>query len=236
MKRRTSFFLSLAAIGGGILLSSAPAASAASLPAPELVVVASGSPPFAFVLAAVTTPAKVQTPALPRYRVVSGDSLWSIGVRYHRSWPALASYNRILNPDLIYVDQVLTIPPATYVGTVPLPAPAPSYTPPTHTTTYTAPTRQYAPVRSQPVVGSGGGAYTGVWACIAQHESGGQVNINTGNGYYGGLQFTEGTWLANGGTGNPANASAAEQQRVANNVVANSGGSYGAWPNTSRMC
>jgi len=75
-----------------------------------------------------------------------------------------------------------------------------------------------------------------VWACIAQHESGGNVHISTGNGYYGGLQFTEGTWLANGGSGNPANASAAEQQRVAENVVANSGGSYGAWPNTSRMC
>jgi hypothetical protein len=84
--------------------------------------------------------------------------------------------------------------------------------------------------------GSGSGGFTGVWACIAQHESGGNAATNTGNGYYGGLQFTLGTWQANGGSGNPANASAAEQQRVANNVVAASGGSYGAWPNTSRMC
>lgn len=37
------------------------------------------------------------------------------------------------------------------------------------------------------------------WTAIAQCESGGNWHINTGNGYYGGLQFTESTWLAEGG-------------------------------------
>ena len=203
---------------------------------------ASGSPPKVLVSA-------VAAPTLQTYRVVSGDTLWSIGVRYlgsESAWSKLAAFNHIPNPNLIYVGQVVTMPPAGYTGYVP--APAPSYTPPVRH--YSAPTRTYTPPAPQPVVthhsyssarssysgGSGGGAFTGIWACIAHYESGGNPSINTGNGYYGGLQFTLGTWAANGGSGNPANASAAEQQRVAENVVRASGGSYGAWPNTSRMC
>jgi nucleoid-associated protein YgaU len=66
------------------------------------------------------------------------------------------------------------------------------------------------------------------WDAIAQCESGGNWSINTGNGYYGGLQFSLSTWRANGGSGNPADASRAEQIRVANNVLASQG--IGAWP------
>ena len=66
------------------------------------------------------------------------------------------------------------------------------------------------------------------WDKLAQCESGGNWSINTGNGYYGGLQFTQSTWEANGGTGNPANASREEQIRVAENVLATQG--PGAWP------
>ncbi|MBF6327063.1 transglycosylase family protein [Nocardia transvalensis] len=66
------------------------------------------------------------------------------------------------------------------------------------------------------------------WDGVAQCESGGNWHINTGNGYYGGLQFTQSTWAANGGSGNPANASKEEQIRVAENVLATQG--VGAWP------
>jgi LysM repeat protein len=66
------------------------------------------------------------------------------------------------------------------------------------------------------------------WDAIAQCESGGNWSINTGNGYYGGLQFSMSTWRANGGSGNPANASREEQIRVANNVLKTQG--IGAWP------
>lgn len=66
------------------------------------------------------------------------------------------------------------------------------------------------------------------WDAIAQCESGGNWSINTGNGYYGGLQFSLSTWKANGGSGNPANASREEQIRVANNVLGSQG--IGAWP------
>ncbi|MGO3845855.1 transglycosylase family protein [Agrococcus casei] len=69
------------------------------------------------------------------------------------------------------------------------------------------------------------------WDALAECESGGDWSINTGNGYYGGLQFSLPTWEANGGTGNPADASRAEQIRVAENVLATQG--WGAWPSCS---
>lgn len=66
-------------------------------------------------------------------------------------------------------------------------------------------------------------AYSVNWDAIAQCESGGNWSINTGNGYYGGLQFTAGTWRANGGSGSAANASREEQIRVAENVLRSQG-------------
>lgn len=66
------------------------------------------------------------------------------------------------------------------------------------------------------------------WDAVAACESGGNWSINTGNGYYGGLQFTMGTWQSNGGSGSPHNASREEQIRVAENVLQSQG--IGAWP------
>ncbi|WP_197381616.1 transglycosylase family protein [Mycolicibacterium mengxianglii] len=66
------------------------------------------------------------------------------------------------------------------------------------------------------------------WDAIAQCESGGNWAVNTGNGHYGGLQFKPATWQANGGVGNPAQASREEQIRVAENVLASQG--IKAWP------
>ena len=66
------------------------------------------------------------------------------------------------------------------------------------------------------------------WDALAECESGGNWSINTGNGYYGGLQFTLETWAANGGTGNPADASREQQIAIAENVLATQG--WGAWP------
>lgn len=66
------------------------------------------------------------------------------------------------------------------------------------------------------------------WDAIAQCESGGNWSTNTGNGHYGGLQFKPATWASNGGVGNPATASRAEQVRVAENVLRTQG--IKAWP------
>jgi hypothetical protein len=70
---------------------------------------------------------------------------------------------------------------------------------------------------------------TGVWDAIAACESGGNWAADTGNGYYGGLQFNLGTWHAYGGPGRPDQQSRATQISVAERVRAASGG-YGAWP------
>ncbi|WP_447643509.1 transglycosylase family protein [Nocardioides zeae] len=67
------------------------------------------------------------------------------------------------------------------------------------------------------------------WDRLAQCESGGNWAINTGNGYYGGLQFNLQTWRAYGGTGYPHQNSRAEQIRIATKLRDARGG-YGAWP------
>jgi resuscitation-promoting factor RpfB len=69
----------------------------------------------------------------------------------------------------------------------------------------------------------------GVWDQLAECESGGNWSINTGNGYYGGLQFSLGTWQAYGGSGYPHENSKAEQIRIATKVRDARGG-YGDWP------
>lgn len=83
---------------------------------------------------------------------------------------------------------------------------------------------------------AGSGLFTGTaaaapsvnWDAIAQCESGGNWAINTGNGYYGGLQFKLSTWRSNGGVGNPANATREQQIAVAERVLVSQG--IGAWP------
>ena len=66
------------------------------------------------------------------------------------------------------------------------------------------------------------------WDAIAACESSGNWATNTGNGFYGGLQFTMSTWRAFGGSGMPQNAPRSEQIRVAENVLRGQG--IGAWP------
>lgn len=92
------------------------------------------------------------------------------------------------------------------IGTKPVPAPTPP---------------------ASPAVAPSGGS--GAWDRLAQCESGGNWSINTGNGYYGGLQFNLGTWRSNGGTGRPDQASKAEQIRIATKLRDRAGG-YSPWP------
>lgn len=70
------------------------------------------------------------------------------------------------------------------------------------------------------------------WDSIASCESGGNWSINTGNGYLGGLQWNLATYHANGGVGNPANASREQQIAVAEHIIATQGVVRGLqnWP------
>jgi LysM repeat protein len=73
------------------------------------------------------------------------------------------------------------------------------------------------------------------WDALAQCESGGRWNINTGNGYYGGVQFSASTWRAFGGTQYAPRADLASREQqiaIAERVLAGQG--PGAWPACSR--
>ena len=100
-----------------------------------------------------------------------------------------------------------------HVGTKPKPEPKPE------------PVPQPAAAPAAPSYSSGGSAWDRIAAC----ESGGNWAANTGNGYYGGLQFSLGTWQAYGGSGRPDQNSREQQIAVAERVRAAEGG-YGAWP------
>ncbi|MFB7474350.1 transglycosylase family protein [Kitasatospora sp. NPDC056184] len=93
-----------------------------------------------------------------------------------------------------------------------------------------------AAVAALPVAGlvtatSASAASVSTWDAVAQCESGGNWAINTGNGFYGGLQFTSSTWAAFGGTAYAPQANLAtkaQQIAVAEKVLASQG--PGAWP------
>ncbi|MEV8099610.1 transglycosylase family protein [Kitasatospora sp. NPDC085879] len=97
-----------------------------------------------------------------------------------------------------------------------------------------------AAVAALPVAGlvsapSASAASASTWDAVARCESGGNWSINTGNGFYGGLQFTASTWRAYGGTAyapQANRASRAQQIAVAEKVLASQG--PGAWPVCSR--
>lgn len=69
-------------------------------------------------------------------------------------------------------------------------------------------------------------------AALRECESGGNYQINTGNGYYGAYQFSASTWRSLGYSGLPHNASPATQDRAARELQARSG--WGQWPACSR--
>lgn len=102
----------------------------------------------------------------------------------------------------------------------------------TSTTVYVAPVVEAPVVKKQEVVSTPVSPVTGsIWDSIAQCESGGDWSINTGNGYYGGVQFAPGTWLNMGGGDYApyAHLATREQQiEIAEKVLAVSG--WGAWP------
>ena len=164
------------------------------------------------------------------YTVKQGDTLSSIARHEYGSaaaWPALWWVNRhkVHNPEMIRVGQRLTLsswhPHKAWLNRAALAAvPASASAPPVSAS---APAAGAAPVPA-----SSGGVN---WSAVAACESGGNWSTNTGNGFYGGLQFTEGTWLANGGGQYASSADVAtpaQQIAVAERVLASQG--IGAWP------
>ncbi|MEU9290779.1 transglycosylase family protein [Streptomyces sp. NPDC048275] len=79
--------------------------------------------------------------------------------------------------------------------------------------------------------GSASAATDSEWDAVAQCEAGGNWSINTGNGYYGGLQFSASTWAAYGGTAYASTADqASKSQQIAIGEKVLAGQGKGAWP------
>lgn len=179
--------------------------------------------------AASNSPASTSTPAPKMVEVRPGDYLAKIADENQTTYPRLYNANtEIQDPNLIYPGQKLRIPAANEQlvdRTVPTPTPpaqvAPA-TPKSSAKVNNAP--KPAPVSSAPRAVADGS----VWDRLAQCESGGNWHINTGNGYYGGLQFTLGSWRGVGGSGLPSEASREEQ--IARAQILQSRQGWGAWP------
>jgi LysM repeat protein len=178
------------------------------------------------------------------YTVRQGDTLTTIAAHaYHNAadWPAVwwANRRQVRNPNMIAAGQRLQLPASGHVTAAmaraakaaipapPPPPPAPAQAPAAPVSTYQGGQSASAPVSNAVPASSGGVNWSGIAAC----ESGGNWSTNTGNGFYGGLQFSEQTWLAYGGGqyAPSANlASPSQQIAVAQQVLAGQG--IGAWP------
>jgi LysM repeat protein len=186
-------------------------------------------------------PAAHHAPA--SYTVRAGDSLSAIAARAYGSgadWPAVwwANRHQLANPDVIAVGQQLSLPASGQVpawmardalAAIPAASPAPAQAAPVSAPQADPAPAQAAPAQAAPAASSDSGGAN--WSAIAACESGGNWSTNTGNGFYGGLQFTEQTWLAYGGGqyASSANlASESQQIAVAQQVLAAQG--IGAWP------
>jgi hypothetical protein len=170
------------------------------------------------------------------YTVRPGDTLSTIAAKEYGSatyWPSLWWNNRdkIPNPNIIRTGMNLDITGwhvhrawLTRRAMNAIPAPVVH----AHITSVVVKhsTPPAAPVAAAPAPSSGVD-----WYAIAQCESGGNWAANTGNGFYGGLQFTQQTWLAYGGGAYAPSANLAspsEQVTVAERVLQGQG--IGAWP------
>jgi hypothetical protein len=131
--------------------------------------------------------------------------------------------------ELARLQQLVTLPPVSSVTT---PAPVPPGQAPSTTTsppTTAAPAPAPAP-RPAPRAGDPNDPAT--WDRLAQCEAGGNWSANTGNGYYGGLQFSARTWRSVGGTGLPHEHSRETQIEMGKRLQARAG--WSQWPSCTR--
>jgi len=173
------------------------------------------------------------TEKAPQKNVVvqPGDSLSNIAEVHETTYVRLYNANdKIVNPDVIYPGDDLRVPtPEEQLPERPLPtipAPAPQAQPKTPRPAQARRQDSPRPQQSAPVAISNTDG--SVWDQLARCESGGNWSINTGNGYYGGLQFSLSSWRGVGGSGYPNHASREEQ--IARGEILRSKQGWGAWP------
>ena len=152
--------------------------------------------------------------ASKRITVKAGDTLSSLFADTPGGPYRAAYVNDLDNPDLIEVGQILTIPVRD----------GKRYVPPRPTAAVSRSVGTVAPSVNE----TAGSVGSSVWTALADCESGGDWTINTGNGYFGGLQFSLSSWQAVGGSGYPHQHSAATQIAMGQRLQAAQG--WGAWP------
>lgn len=161
--------------------------------------------------------------------VDKGDSLSKIANAHSSTYQRLFYANVfIAHPDVIHPGEQIRIPSADEeLVERPLPANTVHTVEKANKTSNTSSRnkQQTKPKHNSIPVVSGD---TSVWERLAACESGGNWSINTGNGYYGGLQFSAGTWRSVGGSGLPSQASKQEQITRGQMLQARSG--WGQWP------
>jgi LysM repeat protein len=210
-----------------------------------MLIIAAAGPVKALIAVTISLhPGTHQAPA--SYTVHQGDSLSAIAAHTYgkaAAWPAVWWVNRhqVANPNLIAAGQRLRLPASGQVpawmaraaqAAIPAPPPAPAAeSVPQASPPAAAPVSTAAPASSGGASSGGASSGRANWSAIAACESGGNWSANTGNGYYGGLQFTEQTWLGYGGgqyASSANQATEAQQIAVAERVLAGQG--IGAWP------
>lgn len=171
---------------------------------------------------AYAAPKKVNTKSTKMVEIQPGDSLSAIATVHSSTAQRLYDANTsIENPDVIFPGEKVRVPSADEkLVTRPMPVSA-SVMP-------EAPAAVAPAVRTSARVVSPTVASGSVWDQLAQCEAGGNWAINTGNGYYGGLQFNLSSWQAVGGSGLPSDASREEQIMRGQMLQAHQG--WGAWP------
>jgi LysM repeat protein len=214
----------MAIVGTSSAIALPMAAPSGATAAPQVVVAVAGKSPLPAAVLVETAPVSPK-----KHPVVAGESLSQIArAEGLSSWRPLWDVNRqVTNPDLIRPGWTLTVPVGATTAR-PLPAipvalakPVPAKRLAVHRSKATPPKKRVA--TSHRAHSAGGG-----WAAVAQCESGGNYATNTGNGYYGAYQFDLRTWRSVGGSGNPAAASPAEQDKRAQILYSQRGAS--PWP------
>jgi LysM repeat protein len=179
--------------------------------------------------AQTNTAQQPKKPEPVKVEIKEGDTLDGIATDHQTTWPRLYDANTFIeDPNVIHPGEKVRVPDTNEqlahreIATEPVAVEAP-----TNNTPVSKPvTPKPKPAPVTPVVSTGS-----VWDALASCESGGNWAISTGNGYYGGLQFTAGTWISNGGGvyAPTANLATREQQITVASKLQSARG-WAPWP------
>lgn len=175
-----------------------------------------------------TSPAK---PATHTITVQVDDNLTQIAGANNTTYIRLYDANTNINdPDLIFPGEAIRIPTADEkLPDRPLPQKVQDAIAAAPQAVQSTPAPAQQPVAYHPTTVDTSAVSDGsVWDKLAACESGGNWAIDTGNGYYGGLQFTLSSWAGVGGSGYPNQASREEQ--IARGQILQERQGWGAWP------